>query len=319
MLNVFITIDVEVWCDGWENLDEKFPSAFNRYIYGPTPTGNYGLPYQLSLLQDHGLQGVFFVEPLFATRFGIEPLAEILGLIKDANQEVQLHLHPEWVDESNEELLLGKQTKKSFLMNFSAADQERLIAISTKLLNQAGGITTDAFRAGNFAANRDTMRALAANGIQFDSSYNASMFGQQSDMLPGELGIEPFLCEGVQEYPVTVFDDGRALRHAQLTACSWSEIQALLWRALDAKRRSFVIFGHTSEILTRSKTRKDPVVINRFRKLCQFLDTHSEKFRTCGFRGLDVLPSGSQPAPLNSPLRRTMARMLEQVYRRRYS
>ena len=50
MLNVFITVDVEVWCDGWDQLDAKFSDAFQRYIYGRTAHGNYGLPYQLQLL-----------------------------------------------------------------------------------------------------------------------------------------------------------------------------------------------------------------------------------------------------------------------------
>jgi hypothetical protein len=73
MLNVFFTVDVEIWCDGWENIDHKFPGAFEQYIYGPTPRGNFALPFKLQVLRDHGLTGVFFVEPLFATRFGIEP------------------------------------------------------------------------------------------------------------------------------------------------------------------------------------------------------------------------------------------------------
>lgn len=34
MLDVFLTFDVELWCDGWEDLDAKFPGAFERYIYG---------------------------------------------------------------------------------------------------------------------------------------------------------------------------------------------------------------------------------------------------------------------------------------------
>ena len=70
MMDVFLTVDVEVWCDGWDDIDAKFPDAFQRYIYGPTSRGDYGLPYQLRQLQDHGLTGVFFVEPLFSTRFG---------------------------------------------------------------------------------------------------------------------------------------------------------------------------------------------------------------------------------------------------------
>ena len=81
MLEVFFTVDVEVWCDGWDDLDSKFPSSFQRYIYGPQCHG--GLPTQLQVLSDHGLTGVCFVEPLFAGRFGLAPLAEIVGLIDD--------------------------------------------------------------------------------------------------------------------------------------------------------------------------------------------------------------------------------------------
>ena len=105
MMDVFLTVDVEVWCDGWDNIDTKFPDAFQRYIYGATSRGDYGLPYQLNQLGEHGLIGVFFVEPLFSTRFGSAPLAEIVGLVREAGHEIQLHLHTEWVDESKEPLL----------------------------------------------------------------------------------------------------------------------------------------------------------------------------------------------------------------------
>jgi len=47
MLEVFFTVDVEVWCDGWHNIDQEFPEAFRKYIYGPTPKGDFGLSYQL--------------------------------------------------------------------------------------------------------------------------------------------------------------------------------------------------------------------------------------------------------------------------------
>ena len=61
MLDVLITVDVEIWCDGWQDIDARFPDAFRRYIHGPTAGGDYGLPYQLKVLSDHGLKGVFFV------------------------------------------------------------------------------------------------------------------------------------------------------------------------------------------------------------------------------------------------------------------
>src|SRR5262245_63636701 len=92
MLDVFFTVDVEIWCDGWDDLDAKFPAAYRRYIYGPTREGDYALPGTLKILNDHGLTGVFFVEPLFATRFGLEPLQEVIGLDRKSTRLNSSHL-----------------------------------------------------------------------------------------------------------------------------------------------------------------------------------------------------------------------------------
>jgi len=52
----------------------------------------------MEILSHHGLKSVFFVEPLFATRFGLARLQKMVGLIQDASHEVQLHLHTKWVE-----------------------------------------------------------------------------------------------------------------------------------------------------------------------------------------------------------------------------
>jgi peptidoglycan/xylan/chitin deacetylase (PgdA/CDA1 family) len=63
------------------------------------PRGQYGLPFQLRMLDEHRLHGVFMVETLFTHGYGIEPLREIVELIQGNGREVQLHshLHPEWI------------------------------------------------------------------------------------------------------------------------------------------------------------------------------------------------------------------------------
>jgi protein-tyrosine phosphatase len=70
-----------------------------RALYGRSPAGDYALPKTLEILDRNGLKGVFFVEPLFAARFGVEHLATIVDLIRAGGHDVQLHLHPEWSDE----------------------------------------------------------------------------------------------------------------------------------------------------------------------------------------------------------------------------
>lgn len=319
MLDVFLTVDVEIWCDGWQNIDEKFPASYRKYIQGPTPRGDFGLPYQLKVLNDHGLTGVFFVEPLFSARFGAQALADIVGLIEGAGQEVQLHLHTEWVDEATRPLLADVGAKRQHLRYFSRDEQSQLIAQGAAMLHAAGARPVNAFRAGSFAFNRDTLLALAENAIPFDSSYNASMFGPDSGVMPGIRMTEPAACDGVYEYPMTVYDDGtKALRHVQLTSCSFSEIEALLWQALEAGRNAFVLLAHSFELLNPAKDRVDPVVLDRFHKVCAFLDKNRDSFRSTGFHGLAPIASPSQPPPLASPLYRTCLRMAQQAYRMRF-
>lgn len=317
MLDVFLTVDVEIWCDGWANIEAKFPDAFKRYIYGPTPKGEYGLPFQSRLLQEHGLKAVFFVEPLFATRFGLEPLAEILELVRQPAHEIQLHLHTEWVDESREPLLEGITGKRQFLRDFSLQQQTVLIRAGAELIESAGGGSINAFRAGNFGFNRETLKALSINRIALDSSYNASLFGPDSGVSTDIPLVEPMECDGVYEYPVTVFHGGtRKLRHVQITACSYREMEGLLWQALESRRKAFVILSHNFELLNSRMDSPDDIVVARFRKLCSFLDRHRDCFRVRGFHDLAPEPVLSQPAPLTSPLWKTGLRMVEQGARR---
>jgi hypothetical protein len=317
MLDVYLTVDVEIWCNGWNNLDQKFPGSFRKYIYGETKGGDYGLPFQMQRLNDHGLQGVFFVEPLFARRFGMAPLEEIVGLANEAGQESQLHLHTEWVDEAKTPILSNCDEKRQHLMYFDLEDQITLIGLGKSMLKQAGVKQISAFRAGSFALNRDTLPACQANGIEIDCSYNASLFGVDSGVATNQLLVEPIQINGVTEYPMTVFQGrGQPLRHVQLTACSFHEIESLLWQAVENERQTFVLLSHGFELLDLARNRPDKIVISRFNKLCNFLDKHRDVFRTRGFNSAPHHLLAEQPAPLTSPLWLTAHRMLEQAYRR---
>lgn len=319
MLDVFFTVDVEIWCDGWNNIDTKFLRAFQQYVYGPTPRGQYGLPFTLAEFEEHGLSGVFFVEPLFAARFGLDALAEVVSLLREHGQEIQLHLHTEWVDEAREALLPDVTGKRQFLSYFSYPEQARLIGAGMDFIKRVNGGTVNAFRAGSFAFNIDTLKALAANGIQYDCSYNASAFGLDSGLVPGIPVVEPVEVYGVYEYPMAVFNDGTSrLRPVQVTACSYREMEGLLWQALESERKAFVLLSHNFELLNQARDRPDDVAIKRFQKLCRFLDRHRDCFRVRGFRDLQPCSVALQPSPLVSPLWKTSLRTVQQVLRRRY-
>jgi hypothetical protein len=319
-MRVFFTVDVEIWCNGWSSLDARFPSAFASYVYGRTPQGEYGLRYQTRVLRDHGLLGVFYVEPLFAARFGMAPLHEIVGLLTEAQQDTQLHLHPEWVDELVDPMVAVHGTKRPLLRQFDLADQTRLIGAGLKLLQQAGACEINCFRAGSFGFDQRTLQAMHHCGIPYDSSYNAVQHGPDSGVAHGQILTDVYHGDAAAvEFPLTVFDDGFGrLRHAQLGACSTAELESMLWQAAEEERQSFVILSHNFELLSPSKTRVDPVVDRRFRRLCRFLERHGDTFQTSGFRGLGPLEDRPQKAPLRSTRPRTCMRMVEQAWRRSY-
>lgn len=319
-MDVFITIDTEVWCRGWKNIDERFPELFKRYVYGPTEHGDYGLPMLFKILNEHGLKAVFFIEPLFAARFTLEPLREIVGLVQAAGHEIQLHMHPEWVDEATPPLLPDIKKKCRFMRELSRAQQSSLIAQGKILLKQAGVAEVNAFRAGSYGANRATLEALHDNGIHFDSSYNPSFASGAADISPNRVLTRPEQICGVTEFPVSVFTDpfnGR-LRHLQLAACSFSEMALVLNRAADAGWESVVLVSHNFEFLTPLKLHRDRVTVNRMLRLCQFLARHSDRFNVRGFQGL--APSAYMPNAQSTPFRSTYwatgRRLVEQAIRR---
>ena len=193
-MKVYVTFDVEVWCDGWSDLDGRFPAAFERYYYGRSAAGSYALPKTLEIMARHGITGVFFVEPLFSARFGAQYLQIVARLIADAGQDVQLHLHPEWTDEISPAILADVSKKRQHMVYYNEDEQTALIGVGRRLLEEALGDAVTVFRAGSFAVNHDTYRALARNGFTLDSSLNPA-FDYSGGILI-ELRIVEYLANG---------------------------------------------------------------------------------------------------------------------------
>lgn len=318
-MNVFLTFDVEVWCNGWDDLDRAFPGSFERYVYGRSHHGDYALPQTLAILNRHGLKGVFFVEPLFATRFGKEPLEIIVGLIREAGHEIQLHLHPEWTDEAKKPIIPHCATKRQHLSYYTLDEQTALIAHGKQMLEATGSGPIRAFRSGSYAANRDTFEALHRNGILLDSSLNRCYAVSAPDLRREHAFNTAFVVHGVTTHPVTVLKDGFGKdRPAQVGACGFGEMRDALRSAHQAGTRDFVVVSHNFEMLRPGSSAPDWIVVKRFESLCTFLAQHSEKFNVRGF-GEDLqLSSERQPA---APEPRatwysTGQRYVEQIQRR---
>ena len=329
MLKVFLTVDTELWpvAPGWpQSPIARGRTDFSReialYIDGATPQGEYGVGFQLKVLDRFGLKACFFVEALCAGRVGHGQLERTVDRIQRAGQEVQLHLHTEWLGDLADPALPTQP--RQFMHQFSRPEQVALIRAGAANLRAAGAAAVCAFRAGSFGANRDTLRALAECGLDFDSSYNPTSFHADWD---GECALEqPALIDGVLEFPVSTFRDYPGhRRHAQLCACSFDEMKAALLAAWAVGWYSFVIVLHSFELLRDrgrpAAARADRLNIARFERLCAFLADHRDKFATSLFSELDpaLVPAPLPQQVLHSPLIHTIRRIAQQGWNRHLS
>lgn len=319
-MNVHLTFDIEIWCDGWKNLDKVFHKNFDRYIYGRSSHGDYALPKTLEILNKYGLKGVFFVEPLFAARFGIEHLEKIVDLICSAGQEIQLHLHPEWTDEINPPIIPNISKKRQHLSYYTLEEQIELIAFGKSLLESAGGKNINAFRAGSYAANKDTFEALRKNSIACDSSPNRCHPSSFPDIRKDNEFTSAFQINGVSSFPVTVFTDGFGReRPAQIGACSNTEMCDAIQSAFNLGMSDFVIVSHNFEMLKPNTTDPDWIVVRRFNRICEFLARNSNKYNVCGYSepSMPIASKFSHKRTLpRAKLISTMLRHGEQLVRR---
>ena len=321
-MRVYLSFDVEIWCNGWSDLDQVFPAAFERYVYGRSEQGAYALPKTLDILNKYGLRGVFFVEPLFAARFGQKYLAEIVGLIEAADQDVQLHLHPEWTDEIRPALIEDVSLKRQHLIHYNLAEQVALIGAGKRMIEACTGRAVRAFRAGSYAANAQTFEALVQLEIYADSSLNevSPVSGQGLAMPMGPWPAQT-LC-GVSSYPVTVFRDGFGqLRPAQLGACSFAELSHALRDAERNGEPHFVIVSHNFEMLKPGRCARDAVVARRFEQLCEFLSQNRQRFEVGSYSFTAPLFESAQKPAVTAPrpqatVAATARRHMEQALRR---
>ena len=323
MLKVFITIDTEIWpfSPGWPkqplaSKQKDFSRELAAFIYGATAEGEFGVPYLTQTLEDHGLGATFFVESLYASVAGESHLKETVKLIQAQRQDVQLHIHTEWLGEVTDAGLPSKF--KQNIREFTVAEQTQIIATGLRNLEAAGAENICAFRAGNYGANFDTLRALAKNGIAFDSSHNTCYLGKTCEMPTPEPLLQPEYLYGVHEFPVSFFSDYPGhYRHLQLCACSSLEMKNALLQAWRNEWYAIVLVLHSSELVKIHDNRVTPdrTQVRRFQELCAFLATHTDKFSASIFSDLNPKTAAIPQAltPLKSPMHYTMHRYAEQL------
>jgi hypothetical protein len=284
----------------------------------------FGVAFQLATLARNELKATYFVDPLFSFALGLEPLARVLHEIGEHGQENALHMHPEWLTDPR---CVGlPDFSGPYLWHYELEDQQHLMHAGLARLADAGAGSIRAFRAGNYAANHDTMRALREAGIPFDTSLNACYAESFPDLVGRKEICAPSHVEGIVEFPVTTFVDRPPdrRRHMQLAACSLSEVRYVLEQAAASGWSAVVIVMHSFEFMRVGQFQNggppmhSRLLVRRFERLCEYLAANRKWMRTSHFSDLDlasIQEPGKVPHIVSSSLR-TRARQVEQLISR---
>jgi hypothetical protein len=304
---VFLTVDTEfAWRHHAAGLD-----CAAIYARSLEPAG-VGLSYQLAELRRHDLKACFFVDPMPAVLFGLDPIRRMVETILAAGQEVQLHLHASWAGATLGDR--GATFGHFALHRYGLAEQVELLVQARDLLVAAGAPAPIAFRAGSYAANDDTLAALASLGFVYDSSHNGAETPDMSRITLSPRQISP-LERGVIEVPITVIEDspGR-LRTFQLCALSAGESYDALEHAAVSGHAAVTIVSHGFELANRSGTRANAVHVRRFQALCGILAEMRDVLPTVHFGDRPDLPLDRADSPLGPDSLRKRWRQAEQLW-----
>lgn len=315
MTHVYITIDTEyaagmVVRRGRDCRKENF----SRSIACETPSGPAGIFYQLDTFDRFGLKAVFFVDPMPALLWGVESISDIIGPIVERGHDVQLHLHTEWLAFAEAPTPVEGRTGRN-IKDFTFDEQCRLIDFARSTMIAAGAPPPIAFRAGNYGANDDTLLALKALGIRYDTSHCAGIAGGDCEISLGPDELQPVRHCGIIEVPIGSIRSIRGkLRHAQITALSSREILAAIRHARGAAHDSFSLVSHSFELVSRDRSKTNQIVKRRFERLCaELAEMDGVQTATYSARppALPLAPKQGAVLPHN-PMR-TAFRMLEQA------
>lgn len=288
MTRALITIDTELSA-GRHARGMAMDENWRLSIAGETDSGAFGIHWLMDRMEERRLTGIFFVDPMPALVAGREIVDRIVHPILTRGHEVQIHIHTEWLDWAKDSPVEGRTGGQ--IGDFGLDDQVVLIEWARDALMAAGAPPPLAFRAGNYGANDDTLRALARLGLIWDSSYNADYAGRPCHITLPPGTIDPVAVHGVFEAPVAgIWDAPGHFRPAQVCALSATEMRDGLAHAAADGAHSFVIVSHSFEMLSRDRQRPNRLVMSRFRALCDTI-ANDERLMGDGFADLP-LPIG---------------------------
>ena len=235
---VILTVDAESGFFG----DKVIPPS--KMIHGEVEGERFGFARIMDVCESRGFKATFFLDVLEQRWFGDE-IRLIALSIHRRGHDVQLHTHPIWA--------YGRWK----MTDFTFEEQARIIEEGCELIRSWLGRCPVADRAGSFAADRNTLKALRENGILIDSSLCHGYRGcKLSSLFPSKNRMG--FSEGVIEIPATVFTElklgpYKRYRCLDINACSLKELIKVVKLAEKGGLRFVVVCLHSFSFLRWDK------------------------------------------------------------------
>lgn len=293
--NVLITIDTEFSAGGfWENPNAK--PVGPQAVYLEVEGRSQGLGFLLDTFRRYGVTGTFFIESLHVLCFGYEPMGGIAREIRNAGQDVQMHLHPMWL------AFEQRDDPHRFMRGDSMAGRDkaflhRVFDVAEETFRRWGLAPPVAVRNGNLHADLTVYEVMGERGLRLASHIGLAIFRPPERML--QLASGRHWVNGVLEVPVLSYTDysmrGRPHRKTlTIMGSSFDETVHLLEAAHARNAEQVVILTHAHEFIKSRdlgfrRIRPHAVNQERLTRLCQYLDDNRDKFETPGFA--DCAPS----------------------------
>jgi hypothetical protein len=332
---VYLTVDVECAEERVLETGVQPSLSYDLRVWGRLANcpRELGVPLLLRELGRTGLQATFFLEVLGAPFFGEAEFRRLCRVLRDANQDVQLHAHPvqrlpDWHTRNAPRL-------PDDIAAYALDAQVELLREALDRLERSGidRESVLAFRAGNFGASNDTWQAMRRVGLRLSSNLNLCYQRKNCRIRWPRPANALFQTDvdGVWELPISNFSEGPGrFRHVQLTAVSFPEMRHYLLEARRLGLPEVTLVTHSFEYffvdsIDEKRGRPNQVNIDRLRRLLDFLRERPDEFEvdtvgalarrlsTGGWSG----PALEHDAPVPGGRRRLRwARHLEQARKR---
>lgn len=311
---VVITVDTEAnIAGGIEKFALGYRPVIDQFVACKVRGRSEGLGFLTRTLTERGQRATFFVEAAQAHYFGAGAMAPYVDQLLEAGQDVQLHVHPCWFSYRDGAPDFARRIADSCAV-LDEPVLEDLFSRCVETLRGWTGVAPLVLRTGGFRTGRNVYRVMKRLGIPLSSSVCIGIYQPVEPELQQAGGC--CIIEDVREYPSTSFLDDRGRpaprwRPLQVRSCSSTELLAGLADAHASGDEIVVIVTHPFEYVksVTASNRNDwnferlnmnRLVRARFRRLCDYLMKHEDRFEVCTFADL----ASRAPSPVRAPVLR---------------